>query len=457
MRTKIVCTIGPATKSKTKIKRLIQSGMTVARINFSHGSHESNGEIIKNIRHAASELKANVALMIDLQGPRIRVASVQKPITLSDKEKVFLYESRAGKFNPGRREGTPIGIDSKGMLKYLKKGNPVYIDNGMIELEVLKKGSGFLTCGVKVPGTVGVNKGVNIPGISSKMKAFTKRDRENLKFGLKKDADFIAMSFVKSRKDIVFLKKTIKKMLPGIGANELPGIVAKIETKSAVENFDEILKEVDAIMIARGDLAIELPPERIPALQKEMTRKCLHNARPVIVATQMLESMMQKPRPTRAEITDVANAVIDHADALMLSGETAMGKYPVKSITMMAKIIKNTEAGPYDDLNFRKIALKELVPFSIIARAAANLAKEMELKSIIIRDAPPVMAYKVSRYRPEVNIVYLTKDAYVKRKMALVWGLRVKKTYAKPKGGYVLIEGAATGHGTLEYRIKRGK
>ena len=453
MHTKIVCTIGPASESKARLKKMIQAGMTVARLNFSHGDYKSHAALIKHIRQGAEELGRDVGIMADLQGPRIRVADLSEDIKIIEGQVVYLVGDGDGKQNsPARREAV-IGVDGVGSLQFLKKGNPVFIDNGMMELVVVGKKGAKVMCRVKVGGTVKKRKGVNIPGISRKIGALTDVDKDNLRFALAHDIDFVAMSFVKTARDILDLKKLIKKHLPGCSEKNLPTIIAKIETEEAVVNFDSILRVVDGVMIARGDLAIEMPLEKIPAMQKEMVTKCLHNAKPVIVATQMLESMMENPRPTRAEITDVANAVIDHADALMLSGESAMGKYPVKSVQVMAKIAQHTETGPYDDIDYGKIFIKHLVPFTLVAKAAVLMAHEMNIRNIIIRNTPLAMAYKVARFRQPADIWYLTKNRHEARRLSLVWGVRAVADAGEVQGDFVLIDGVSRENGRIEYRI----
>ena len=465
MRTKIVATIGPASKSKTKLKKMVEAGLDVGRINFSHGTHESNGELIKNLRQAALEAKKIVGIMADLQGPRIRVMGLDEPLKITEREKIWIYEVGSSKkaekeakrikekINKKHKEAG-FGIDSSGLLDFLKPGDPIFIDNGMMEVVVVsRRPGGVVRVEVRAGGIVNPRKGLNIPDLSPRMPAFTKSDRKNLEFALAKDVDFIAMSFVKTAKNILKLRKLIKKLLPGIAPEERPGIIAKIETRESVKNFDEILKVVDGVMVARGDLAIETPIERIPVLQKEMIKKCLHNATPVIVATQMLESMMEKPRPTRAEITDVANAVIDHTDAIMLSGESAQGKYPVKSIRMMAKISRFTEAGPYDDLDFKAIVIRELVPFSFVAKSAVMLAREMDIKNIIVRNAPLAMTANVSRFRPELKIWHLVRNKNEARRLTLFWGVEAVEKIGEMKGGYVLVDGISNEQGKIEYKV----
>ncbi|MBD3244982.1 MAG: pyruvate kinase [Candidatus Moranbacteria bacterium] len=452
MQTKIVCTIGPASKEKKTLKKMIKAGMTVGRINFSHGTHESNGKILKNIRRASQDLNKDVAVMTDLQGPRIRIASVKKELIIKKNQKIFLYENKKPDIE-FKEKVKFLGIDSKNLLKYLKKGDSVYIDNGMMELNVVDKKAQGIVCDVVVGGKILPRKGINIPQISPKMEAFTKSDKKNLEYALSQNVDLIAMSFVKTQKDILNLRKTIKKMLPGVKEEQQPGIIAKIETSAAVKNFDQILQAVDGVMIARGDLAIEEPMEKIPALQKEMIKKCLNYSKPVIVATQMLESMMENPRPTRAEITDVANAVIDHADAVMLSGESAMGKYPVETVSTMQKIIQYTEEGPFDDLKLEETHSQKEASDLFVAKSAVMLAGEIEAKSIIIKNSPKEIVQKISSFRPQTKIYYLTKNSHIAKKLALVWGVSAIDDIEKLKGPYVVIDNIGKGNGQIKYKI----
>jgi pyruvate kinase len=451
MQTKIVCTIGPASGEKETLKEMMKAGMNVARINFSHGTHESNGKLLKNIRQSAYELKKDVGIMTDLQGPRIRMKSVTNPVEIKKGQKVFLFEGEKLMEQVQADFDVSLGIDSVGLLKNLKPGDPVYIDNGMMELKVLEKESNGFICEVMVAGTVQSRKGLNIPRLSPKMEAFTKSDKKNLDFILSQNIDFIAMSFVKSANDILSLRKRIKSILKGVEDFELPSIIAKIETAEAVKNFDEIVEVVDGVMIARGDLALEQPMERIPAIQKKIIKKCLNRAKPVIVATQMLESMMVNPRPTRAEISDVANAVIDHTDAVMLSGESAMGKYPIETVQTMAKIIEHTEEGPYDDIDLDEIAIKDANPSVYIVKAALMLAKEVKAKNIVIKSSPYQIAHRVSRFCPEMNIFLLTRKKHKSRKLALAWGVKTTESVDQIKGDYVLIRNIEDHSGVVEY------
>ncbi|MBD3300709.1 MAG: pyruvate kinase [Candidatus Moranbacteria bacterium] len=451
MQTKIICTIGPASRYKTTLKKMITKGMRVARINFSHGSHKSNGELLKNIRTVAADLNREIGILTDLQGPRIRVKDLTEDLVIKKGQTIFIYDRQEVEKKGGCN--ACLGIDSPNLVRFLKKDDLIYIDGGMMELKVTKKDRQGVFCKVIVGGVIKSRKGLNIPKLNPKMEAFTRSDRENLEYMLSQNVDFIAMSFVKSAKDILNLKKHIRKILKTEDPLDIPDVVAKIETIEGVENFDEILKVSDGIMIARGDLAIEIPLEQVPQLQKTMIKKCLDRARPVVVATQMLESMMENPRPTRAEISDVANAVIDHTDCVMLSGESAMGKYPAETVGTMSRIIKYTEAGPYDDVDLVKAETEESVILCFVAKSAIMLAKEMDIKTIVIHKSPLEMARRVSQFRPELKIIYLTKDKRAARKLAPVWGMRIRNKLSQIKGSYVIIKNVNNGEGKIEYYL----
>lgn len=339
-RTKIIATIGPASEKQAVLEEMMKAGMDVCRLNFSHGTLEHHTFLIKNIRRAAKKLKLAIAIMADLQGPRMRVGELPADgMRLKQGDKVVLTCGQ-----PLKKE---IPVTFPLFCQVLRPGNIVFFDNGLIELKVQKVSKGKIYCQVRIGGILKSKKGINLPASALKIPAMTPKDKKDLIFGLKQRVDFIALSFVTEAQDIKDLRDLIKQnKKPGV----LPKIVAKIEKPAAVKNFPAILEEADEIMIARGDLGVEMPLAELPVIQKQLIGQCLKKSKPVIVATQMLESMINNPQPTRAEVSDVANAVIDRADALMLSGETAIGKYPVEAVKMMDKIIRETEASPYDDI-----------------------------------------------------------------------------------------------------------
>ena len=423
-RTKIICTIGPASEKRVTIERMIKAGMNVARLNFSHGTYQSHAVLIKNIRQAAQKLKVPVAIMQDLQGPRIRVGKVHKMgIKTEKEEKVVLVPDMVVNY-PLLLKGEEkvIPIQYYDLYKQVKKGDSVLLSDGLIELQVLRIEKPFVYCRVAKSGIIFSYKGINIPSIKIDADVITTKDKEDLKFGIKQNVDWVALSFVKNASDILQLRKIINKLE---GESSVPTrIIAKIERQEAVKNFDKILEVVGGVMIARGDLGIELPPEEVPLIQKKIIEKCLTAAKPVIVATQMLDSMIVNPRPTRAEVSDVANAVIDHTDAVMLSGESASGKYPVESVDIMRKIIEETEKSPFDDLEEMKIESKDMGVSGSIASAVNILARKLKVKAVIAASASGYTARLVSRHRPEHLIAVITNNEKVRRQLALSWGVQ---------------------------------
>lgn len=459
-RTKIICTIGPASNSKNILEKMMKSGMDVARLNFSHGDYQDHKKLINTIRSAAKKIGKPIAIMQDLQGPRIRVGMVLKEgIDLArGDEVVLIYEKNL----PKSSRDKIIPIQFKQLYLYAKKNTHILINDGLIDIKVEKVINQIIHGKVIKPGIVFSHKGINIPKTNIKAKSITDKDKQDLLFGLKNNIDFVALSFVNKASDI----KTVKKI---IGANSEVEVIAKIETQTGVKNFKEILNAADGIMVARGDLGIEMPPNKVPLLQKDMIKKCLRAAKPVIVATQMLDSMIINPRPTRAEVSDVANAVIDHTDAVMLSGESAFGKYPVETVKMMASIIKDTERSPYDDMPSHALPInKNFIPETISANVF-DLAYENKAKAIIIDSISGLTARLISRCRPETNIIVLTNDFKTLNKLALTWGTYafflpicknldellkksvklIKKDKLVKKGDKIII---VTGHPTGEKR-----
>ncbi len=331
-RTKIVATIGPASEKKAVLSKMIKNGMDIARLNFSHGSYQNHAMLIKNIRAVAKQQHRKIPILQDLQGPKIRIAELRKPLTAKKNQTVTI----------GKDFDLDFDISST-----VKKGERILIEDGLIELRVSKVVKDQITCKVITGGSIQSHKGVNLPDSKISFPVITEKDISDLQFGLKHGVNYVALSFVRDPKDITALKKLIKKYLPT--RKKSPLIVAKIERPEAVKNIKTIIKQADVIMVARGDLGVEMPDWDVPVIQKDIIALCRKAKKPVIVATQMLDSMIRNPRPTRAEVSDVANAVIDRADAVMLSGETATGKYPVEAVTEMRLIIEDTEASPYDD------------------------------------------------------------------------------------------------------------
>ena len=436
-QTKIICTIGPACENPKILSELVKNGMNVARLNFSHGSYENHLGLMKTIREASIKNDKAVAILQDLQGPKIRVGKLEKPFTMKKGQKVVL--------------GKDFDMDFD-ISRSVKKGERILIEDGLMELKVVdvkpsragSKTHGTITCKVLNGGVVNSHKGINLPDSTITFPIMTAKDIADLKFGLQNDVDYVALSFVRNHKDITNLKKLIEKYLPkGMVA---PKVIAKIERKEAVENFDSILKVTDGIMVARGDLGVEMDASQVPLIQKDLIAKCNANAKPVIVATQMLDSMIRNPRPTRAEVSDVANSVIDHADAVMLSGETATGSYPVKAVTEMRRIIEATEASPYDDIPARPYGQRrdsdnaiDDYKASLIAGAVLRLAIGVDAGAIIGTTESGYTARFVSRERPSAPILILTDRPKVYRQMALLWGVR--PLYTKNMAALKNVEG----------------
>lgn len=417
-RTKIIATIGPASEKKSVLAQMVKEGMDVARLNFSHSDFSWHKKAIKNIRETSRKSKKPIGIMADLQGPRIRTIG-NREVKVKKGETV-LVAGRDSKLAKKSGKQKIIFLDLPEVTKLTKAGNEILIEDGLIKFSVFKKSKDCLHCQAENEGVVKMRKGVNIPGISAKLGALTSQDKEVLEFALFQDVDFVAMSFVRNAKEIKNLQKLIGKKISD--KKNFPQIVAKIERKEAVKNFDEIIKVSDAIMVARGDLGIEMPQEELPILQKEMIAKALRFGKPAIVATQMLDSMIRNPRPTRAEVTDVSNAVIDHADALMLSGETASGKYPVESIRMMRKIIEKTEESPFDDLEHGFLGDEKMSVSSAIAQSAHELVKDSGSKAIVAASISGFTARVVARHRPEERLFVMTNREKTHNQLTMVWG-----------------------------------
>ncbi|HRY82576.1 MAG TPA: pyruvate kinase [Candidatus Moranbacteria bacterium] len=441
-RTKIVATIGPATDSKEKLKKLIKAGMNVARINFSHGDQKSNGKLIKYIKELRKELKTPIGIMADLQGPRIRTL-VEQDIKVEKGETILVGDTSFGSQNPKSKfqisnkiqnlkskNNTKSKIqnpkyfllDWPGIIKNIKIKNEILIEDGLIKLKVIGKEKDFLKAEAINGGVIKNHKGVNIPDTNLKSGAVTKKDLDDLEFALLQDVDFIALSFVSNAKEIINIKNKIGKILGR--KNQLPQVVAKIERKEAIKNISEIIKATDAIMVARGDLGIEMNESKVVIYQKEIIAKCLRSATPVIVATQMLNSMIENPRPTRAEVGDVSNAVIDHTDAVMLSGETANGKYPIQAVETMTEIIRNTEKSPFDNLEHGFLGDKKNSASAAIAHSAHELLKDTASKAIAVASVSGFTARMISRHRPESLIFVMTNNEKTHQQLSLIWGVQ---------------------------------
>lgn len=420
-KTKIVATIGPSSDSSEILLQLIKSGMNVARLNFSHGDHKSHAKLIKNIRAAALKAKESVAILQDLQGPRIRVAKIlDAGLELENREKVILASSAALKqINLHTLPHRVIPVDYPHFAESVHLRSNVLISDGLIQLAVEKIEDRLVYAKVIKGGIIFSHKGINVPGLKLKTAVITEKDKKDLIFGLKQGVDFIALSFVAEAKDILDLKKLINKYKP---KNQVQ-VVAKIERLEAFQKRHEIIKVTDAIMVARGDLGIEVPQAKVPLMQKELIMDCLTAAKPVIVATQMLDSMIQNPKPTRAEVSDVANAVIDGADAVMLSGETAFGKYPLETVQVMQDIIIATEKSPFQK-NISSHADKQDSDIRAVADSVFHLASNTKAKLIVAFTHSGFTAKVISRYRAEIPVVAMVIEEHIGRSLDLVWGVK---------------------------------
>jgi pyruvate kinase len=398
---------------------MLKSGMNVARLNFSHGTHAWHGKVIKMIRKLSCELEQPVGIIADLQGPRIRVGELPAAgVKLVPKGKVVLTTNSKNAKNK-------ISVTYANLHKDLAPGKRILLDEGLLELKVLQISGKDIFCEVVVGGILTSHKGINLPDCSVSLPPLTEKDKEDLAFAVREGVDWVALSFVSRASEIYDLRYLIKKLEHKMKNPPLAPvrIIAKIEKHEAIRNFDEILEAVDGIMVARGDLGIETPAEEVPLLQKKIIDKCLEAAKPVIVATQMLDSMIRKPRPTRAEVSDVANAVIDHTDAVMLSGETASGAYPVEAVSTMAKIVKETEDSEYDDLVMGTI-MKKIKPIDeAVSRVANILARTVDAKAILAASLSGYSGRIVCRYRPELPILVTTDNERVERQLTLSWGV----------------------------------
>ncbi|OPY72953.1 MAG: Pyruvate kinase [Syntrophorhabdus sp. PtaU1.Bin058] len=414
-KAKIVCTIGPVSGSERMIEKLILAGMDVARLNFSHGDHQFHGQLIERIRKIAGKLDRHVAILQDLQGIKIRVGELQNgKVRLVKGSELTI---RTGK---GRGDDRCIYIDFPWLIEDAKVRDRILLDDGLICLEVLKKSGGSLITSVVEGGILKERKGVNLPSMKVSAPFFTEKDRQDLEFGIGMDVDYVALSFVRSAKDIIVVKRWLNKK--GVF---IP-LIAKIEKGEAIRDIDRILDEVDGLMVARGDLGVEMPLEEVPMFQKMLIEKANRKGRLVITATQMLESMTQHMRPTRAETTDVANAVIDGTDALMLSAETSAGKYPIESVKAMDSIITFTENSKASAMQQRENAPMGSViqKFSgAVAHAASKAAGEVGARWIVVFTRSGFTARLISKFRPETPVIAFSPEHKVIRQVALYWGV----------------------------------
>jgi pyruvate kinase len=412
-RAKIVATLGPASSTEEIFRRLVRAGLDVARLNFSHGSHAQKAELIAMVRKVSREEDKPICILADLQGPKIRTG------TLVDHKPVLLVEGKRLTITPQTIDGTAERVSTvfTTLAENLKPGDQILLSDGLIELRVLELRGADVITEIVNGGLLGEKKGINLPGISVKVPSLTEKDEEDLEFALKAGCDTVAVSFVQTADDVRYVKGRIA----ALGSDAW--VIAKLEKPQAIDHLDSILEAADAIMVARGDLGVEVPPEKVPAIQKHIIRRAADYKKPVITATQMLESMVENPRPTRAEASDVANAIYDGSDAVMLSAESAAGKYPVESIAMMNKIIIETESQmmlePRAMISGKRRSLT--VP-ETICECMAHSAQDLDLAAIAIFTESGNTARLLSKYRPESPIYALSPFEHVVRRSMLLWG-----------------------------------
>ena len=420
-RTKIICTMGPGTEKEEVIGKLIAAGMDIARFNFSHGTHEYHQKLMDTLKSARAKEKAPTAILLDTKGPEIRTG------LLENGEDVVLKEGKQFTLTTKNVKGNvSICMQTyKELASDVRKGDIILIDDGLIELRVESTTKTDVVCTVESGGTLGEQKGINVPNVSTNLPNITDKDIEDIIFGIKQGIDFIAASFVRDAGAI----KEIKQILKKHDAENI-SVIAKIENIEGVNNIDKIIQAADGIMVARGDLGVEVPAWHVPHIQKEIIRKCNEHYKPVITATQMLDSMIRNPRPTRAEVTDVANAIYDGTDAIMLSGETAVGKYPVESVQMMVDIALSSE--PYIDyerfLDYKTLRGEKNVS-GTVGIAAVTSSIHLEADCIVTPTVSGETARLISNFRPKVPIYAVTPNEWAQRKMQLMWGVM-------PIGGY---------------------
>ncbi|WP_018753395.1 pyruvate kinase [Paenibacillus sanguinis] len=413
-KTKIVCTIGPSSESLENIKKLIMAGMNVARLNFSHGDFEEHGGRIKTIRQASAELGKSIAILLDTKGPEIRTGKLKEEAIELEQDEFLTLTTEEILGDKDR-----ISITYKELPNDVEVGSTILIDDGLIGLTVVDVQGTEIKCRIVNGGTVKSKKGVNVPGVNISLPGITEKDASDIQFGIEQGIDFIAASFVRKAADVLEIRQLLEKQ----NAAHIQ-IISKIENQQGVDNLDEILEVSDGLMVARGDLGVEIPAEDVPLAQKRMIEKCNRVGKPVITATQMLDSMQRNPRPTRAEASDVANAIFDGTDAIMLSGETAAGKYPVESVLTMARIAEKAESAlEYREIFIKQSNAQQTTVTEAISQAVANSALELNAKAIITSTETGYTARMVSKYRPKAPIIAVTTADQTLRRLALNWGV----------------------------------
>lgn len=412
-KTKIICTVGPASEDTKTLEQMIQAGLNVARLNFSHGSYEEHRQRIENVRQAASISKHPIAIMLDTKGPEIRTGKLKDKKIMLQGGQDFILTTREV---PGDEKSVQVSYHS--LPAEVEKGNNILLADGLINLLVEETTETDIICKVVNGGELGERKGVNVPGVRIKLSFLSDKDREDINFGIDQQVDFIAASFVRTAEDVLEIRRLLEKRDADID------IIAKIESQQGVDNLEDIIKVADGIMVARGDLGVEIPAEEVPLVQKTIIEKCSPAGKMVIIATQMLESMIVNPRPTRAEVSDVANAIFDGADAIMCSGETAAGKYPVEVVQTMARVAGRAEESlSYQEILRQKRSQGNLSVTEAISYATCATAMNLSASAIITPTVTGHTPKMVAKFRPQAKIIGVTTIPRVLRKLALVWGV----------------------------------
>ena len=413
-RAKIIATIGPSSNTIEMLEKMIRAGMNAARVNMSHGTYEAHEQSIKNIRQASKNVGKEIAILLDLQGPKIRVDKLPEPLTLQDGEVWVIGPSHVQKDYPEYSKNF-IPTIYKNLVKDAHVGARILFDDGLLEAEAIEKDRDVLKIKVKVGGLLKSNKGINLPYVKVSAPAFTDKDKEDLLFGLKQGIDYVALSFVRTAEDVLEVKTLLHQMKV-----QVP-IVSKIEKPEALDNMESIVSVSDAIMIARGDMGVEVGNHLVPGIQKQMIKTCNALGKPIITATQMLESMITNSRPTRAEASDVANAIWDGTDCVMLSGETASGKYPIDAIQIMGQIVEEAEMRPSERPMLRHMEITSVT--ASVQVAASIIAEKTNARWIISITEGGNSCLKMTRFRPKTHVLGVTNSLQVIRKMSLYWGI----------------------------------
>ncbi|MFP5276534.1 MAG: pyruvate kinase [Acidobacteriota bacterium] len=462
-RAKIVATLGPASGNEAVFRNLLRAGIDVVRLNFSHGEHEEKLQLIQMIRKVSRQEQRSICILADLQGPKIRTSK------LKDRQPVLLKAGHKLTITPREVAGTAavIGTTFKTLAENVEQGSRILLSDGLIELRVLEVQGTDVICEIVNGGMLGENKGINLPGVLVRVPSLTEKDTADLEFALKNGVDAIAVSFVRTAEDI----RLVRNRVAAFGSETW--IIAKLEKPQAIEHLDAILQVSDGIMVARGDLGVEMPPEKVPAIQKHIIQRAAEYSKPVITATQMLESMIENPRPTRAEVSDVANAVFDGTDAVMLSGESAVGKYPVETVNMMSRIISEAERHMRQDERAEPMLRRTRLSIAeTICEATAHAADDLDLRGIAVFTESGFTARQLSKYHPSVPIYALSPLDITINRLNLLWGTtpvrcaKVNSTEAMvdsaetllEKGGYVapheviaIVAGTRTKSGSTNF------